>query len=407
MKFNKTLIYYISIFLFFYFTLIIGFLYGEDSSGGAVYDFNIHLKTINFFSDSILNGLKNYNKYQNAHSPIFIIFLKYILSHSEIIGRFFYLNICVLVPLIFFKSIVQKAKVNLIFAFYLSQFFFLSPYFRSSAIWPGDENLAILFFLLSVYFYIKFFNTISEKEKTKYMIYNIVLLAIAAYWRPIYSLFSIFFFFEFILQKFKLKNLLLYLLLSIIFSLPALYYVFILKINFFNSYIENYNLINSLALMYTVLLYYLVPFIFFSFKDIKVNYLNVFFTILFSLVIFKFFSYETTTGGGIFFRVQNILYKDNFFFTIIFALSFFLCNQILEINKIKNLIIIGILLFFEIDTHFYQETYDPLFLICVFLLFDIKIVKNFFNDQILKKINFLFIYLIGFWLSKVIYLYYI
>ena len=79
MKFNKTLIYYISIFLFFYFTLIIGFLYGEDSSGGAVYDFNIHLKTINFFSDSILNGLKNYNKYQNAHSPIFIIFLKYIL----------------------------------------------------------------------------------------------------------------------------------------------------------------------------------------------------------------------------------------------------------------------------------------------------------------------------------------
>ena len=201
-------------------------MYGEDSSGGAVYDFNIHLKTINFFSDSILNGLKNYNKYQNAHSPIFIIFLKYILSHSEIIGRFFYLNICVLVPLIFFKSIVQKAKVNLIFAFYLSQFFFLSPYFRSSAIWPGDENLAILFFLLSVYFYIKFFNTISEKEKTKYMIYNIVLLAIAAYWRPIYSLFSIFFFFEFILQKFKLKNLLLYLLLSIIFSLPALYYVF-------------------------------------------------------------------------------------------------------------------------------------------------------------------------------------
>ena len=114
MKFNKTLVYYISIFLFFYFTLIIGFLYGEDSSGGAVYDFNIHLKTINFFSDSILNGLKNYNKYQNAHSPIFIIFLKYILSHSEIIGRFFYLNICVLVPLIFFKSIVQKTKVNLI-----------------------------------------------------------------------------------------------------------------------------------------------------------------------------------------------------------------------------------------------------------------------------------------------------
>ena len=48
-----------------------------------------------------------------------------------------------------------------------------------------------------------------------------------------------------------------------------------------------------------------------------------------------------------------------------------------------------------------------LFLICVFLLFDIKIVKNFFNDQILKKINFLFIYLIGFWLLKVIYLYYI
>ncbi|MDC0044187.1 hypothetical protein OAJ03_04765, partial [Candidatus Pelagibacter sp.] len=72
---------------------------------------------------------------------------------------------------------------------------------------------------------------------------------------------------------------------------------------------------------------------------------------------------------------------------------------------IKNFILLSILLFFELDGHFYMETYDPLFLICFFLLFDIKIAHNFFNESVLRKINFLFLYLLLFYLAKLTHVY--
>ena len=68
-------------------------------------------------------------------------------------------------------------------------------------------------------------------------------------------------------------------------------------------------------------------------------------------------------------------------FSIIFAIAFYFSNQLLEINKIKNFILIFILLFFEPDNQFYMETFDPLFLICFFLLFDTKTLNIFFDSD--------------------------
>lgn len=78
----------------------------------------------------------------------------------------------------------------------------------------------------------------------------------------------------------------------------------------------------------------------------------------------------------------------------------------LEINKIKNLILIIILLFFELDFYFYMETFDPLFLLCLLLLFDIKIVNNFFNLNFARNINTLMSYLLIFYLSKIFNIYF-
>ena len=73
---------------------------------------------------------------------------------------------------------------------------FISPYFRSSSIWVGPENLSLIFFLASVYFFLRHEN---EKQNLSFILLNVFFLAIAAYIRPIYSLFSHIFFFKILL----------------------------------------------------------------------------------------------------------------------------------------------------------------------------------------------------------------
>tara|TARA_Y100000590_G_scaffold356313_1_gene410491 strand:+ start:3536 stop:4780 length:1245 start_codon:yes stop_codon:yes gene_type:complete len=408
MKINNTKKNIYILFSIFYLSLLFGFYFNEDSAGGALQDYIYHLNIRNFFLDSNLYGLSNYLETKSNHSPIFIIFLKYILSQGELIGRLIFLNICIISPIIFFKTLKKKIKINTFYIFYLSNFFFLSPYFRSTSIWPGDENIAILFFLICSYFYISYTKAITIKEKTNFMIYNIIFLALSSYFRPIYSIFSIFFFYEFVLKNNNFKFFLIYFVVSLFLAFPAIYYVFILKNNFFYSTISQFNFFNTLGLFYTTIFFYLLPFIFIaskSFKNFKVNYLNLSLTILFSILIYNYFNYQYLTGGGIFFKIQQLFADNNLFFTIIFAISFYFTNQILELYKFKNLIILLILMFFEIDGQFYMETYDPLFLICLFLFFDTKLISAFFSNNVLKNINIVFFYLILFFFTKLTYVY--
>ena len=401
MKFNNYNIPFVLIYLFFCASLFVGFYFNEDSSGGSIYDFNIHLKTVNYFNDNVYEALINYDKYSNTHSPIFIIFLKYLISYNINLGIVLYILICSTVPLIFYYIFKEKFKSQkLLIVFYLSQFFFFSPYFRSSAIWPGSENISILFFLISIFYYIKFSNSQNKNDEYKYIFLNIIFLAAASYFRPIYSLFSILFFFEIVLKNFNIKKFLFYLILSFFISFPAIYYVLIMKIDFFSYYMTAYNPINSLVFSYSVFIFYLLPFIVLSNQKIQWSNFNFLFSIVFLVTSVLFFSYKISSGGGIFYGISKLLFDNNLFFLIFSTISFFICNNYLEIKKIKNLLILVLLIFLEIDNWFYQETYDPLFLICLFFLFDTKIIKDFTQNLSFKKINFLFLYLIIFWLIK-------
>ena len=194
----KSTIIYKKIFFYilFIFSLILGFSFDENLSGGAIYDYNIHKKTIeNLFSNNLINGLLNYDKFSNSHSPVFIIFLNFLISDNELIGRLIYLIVSSSIVIIFYKKLVLKYKTNLVSLFLLSNFFLLSPYFRSYSIWPGDETIALIFFCFSIYFCLKY--TLSNENLTNLVLFNILTLAIASYFRPIYSIFSIFYFFTF------------------------------------------------------------------------------------------------------------------------------------------------------------------------------------------------------------------
>ena len=75
-----------------YLSLIIGFLVNEDSAGGALYDYNFHLEARKFFLGDNINALKNFAEVKSYHSPIFYIFLKYLLLPGETFGRLIFLH---------------------------------------------------------------------------------------------------------------------------------------------------------------------------------------------------------------------------------------------------------------------------------------------------------------------------
>ena len=238
--------------------------------------------------------------------------------------------------------------------------------------------------------------------------FNIFFLALASYFRPIYALFSFFYFYQLILKNFNLTFLLFYIIVNLILSFPAFYYVFFMKVTFFYDSVGSFNFVNSFSLTYTVLLFYLIPFLIFSEKKFifaKINIISLIFLILITLIVVILFDYNSSTGGGFFYMAQKKFFSNNYFYGLIFLISFIYVNRFLEIKKIDNLILIIILLFFELDNYFYMETYDPLFFICLFLLFKTNLINSYMRQINLKKIIFLYAYLLSFYFIKVSKLY--
>ena len=120
MKFSKKNILIIFIFILFYLTLLIGFYINEDSAGGAIQDYKYHLRVKEFFLDSNIYGLKNYMETNAVHSPVFIIFFKYLSLFGNDFGRFLFINISVLLPIFFYLSLNIKFKNQYILLFVLS-----------------------------------------------------------------------------------------------------------------------------------------------------------------------------------------------------------------------------------------------------------------------------------------------
>ena len=92
--------------LILYFSLLISFYFGENSTGGAIGDYNGHNNLGIEFSRNFLQTLLNYNTqdiFQTRHSPIFIIFLGLLenVFLSDTLKRLFVLHIFLLLPFLF------------------------------------------------------------------------------------------------------------------------------------------------------------------------------------------------------------------------------------------------------------------------------------------------------------------
>ena len=214
---------------------LLGFFLNEDSNGGATMDY-IGYKTIIY--DFILNfkyTFLNFDQYGERHPPTLIIILSFLykLNFEDNTIRFVSLNLSIISVIFFYKCLVIKFRdIDKKILVLISAIFLLSPTFRSLSIWPDGRIYGFHFFVISTFFYLRF---IHEEKKNYYCYLNIIFLAISSYFSPNFSLFSIFFLYQFYRHLKISKEILICIILNLILAFPAFYYLFVLDVFFLSS----------------------------------------------------------------------------------------------------------------------------------------------------------------------------
>ena len=400
------------LFLILYSSLLVGFLLNENSTGGAFLDYINQKKISQAFSNNFLQTLLNYDEFTTRHSPVLIIFLSIFekINLNDYIIRIFHLHLCLLLPLFFYLCLkIKYSNINRSIIILLTGLIFLSPTFRSLSIWPDSRILGLTIFCISIFFYLKF----EIERKFIFSVANIFFYALASYLSPNFAVFSLFFLYKyFCLINFKSNKFLSIILLNIFLASPAIYYVFILDINFLNksaaigvSNNKNIfftNIFNQFLIIPSIIFFYIFPFIFLKIinftkiLDIK----DIFSSILLLLISIYFFDYSYEyTGGGLFFKISHYLFKNNILFYFVSFISIIILFKLFKLNLVNALLIL-ILFLSNPQITIYHKYYDPLILIIIFLIFNLDIKLH--NLDAGKKIAFIYIYFLGFLLLNFI-----
>ena len=385
---------------FFYLTLIIGFIYGENLNYGSYSDWvGANREPIKDFSSNFTYTFLNYDSYGHRHSPIYLIFLSLFLDLGLDIDqvRFFHLHLCILLILIFYQCLrLRFTNINNNYLFLLSLIIFLSPTFRSLAIWPDSRIPGLIFFVLTIYFFLKF----KKKNELKYTWYTCISLVIASYISPNFSIFFPYFFL-FFLKKVKFEALSFLIIFNFLALLPILYYIFILDVNFLaagktpglkNESINfSFNLSDKIMIISSIIFFHLSPILLMDnfynqFKNFLLKKIIILIPLLICLIYF--FNYQLRyTGGGVFFILSNLLLDNNYLFYIG---SFFFISFVLYISSfsLNNFFLLTLLIVSNIQNTIYHKYYEPMIFIMFFTLIKYPDVENFLK----KKNNIFYLY---------------
>jgi hypothetical protein len=413
MNINSRNIYIVYIVL--YFSLLVAFYFDEDFSLGYIMDYYGNKEYVSLFEKDFVKTLLNFDKFTTSHSPIYYIFILFLekISFNETVLRLINLHISLLIPIFFYlclkiKYKFQKGDLRSLIPCVI----FFSPYFRSSSIWTGSENISLLFLIISFYFFLKYE---SNKEKNFSNIFlNVLFLACAAYFRPIYAVFSIYFFLRYYLDLKFSNKLLYYILINALLCFPALYYVFVLDINFFSIHIsQNVELsvfVNNFSTCISIILFYSIPFLLATINNnLKLSIFrieNIVLSIIFTYLLLFHFNYNAPYGGGIFYKISLLIFDNNYLFYIFSLLAFNLLLATLFFNKntkdtISDITLLLTLILLEPDRFLYHETFDPLLYFVFFLLIKSRIYLNFVQKLTNKKFILLILFSISFYVLSI------
>ena len=383
-------------------TIIVGFILNEDSLGGAKNDFYSQLERTFYFKEDLLYHFFNYDDLENRHSPIFLVFSSIILNSFENVKflRVIHLLLPILIYFFFYKSLkIRFNKIDSSKLAFISSLIFISPTIRSYSIWPDSYIYGLLFFIISTYYFLLHRY---QKYNFKNIFYNVFYLSISSYFMPIFSIFSLYFFFnftEFFLKKKFFYKIPIVIFLNLLLAFPAFYYIFFLDINFLRSTGEwgltektfsFLNFSNKFFYSSSIIFFHLIP-IFFIFLDkfkISKNIIKSknFILIFLFLIITYFFSnyeniYDNLGGGGIFYIIFNeILNVPDLQILLTIPISYFFV--FLLQNNINNYLIFLILLFSNFQLTIYHNYFEPITYIVILTLF---LNKNLSNKLFLQK----------------------
>ena len=150
------------------------------------------------------------------------------------------------------------------------------------------------------------------------------------------------------------------------------------------------NIFNSTLITFSIIFFYLIPFLF-----TKIFQINKIFSIdnllislfIFFILAFNFdYKYELS-GGGIFFKVSYFIFENNYLFLAISLISIFFILPILRKNK-SNLLFFLLILLNNPQYTIYHKYFDPFLLITFLTIFYFNIdLKKIFHAK-----NHLFIF---------------
>ena len=413
--------YHILTYLICYLSLIIGFFAGENVTTGPKADFFHTWDGAMEFNDDWLFSLLNFDNIVNYTriSPIYLLTISLInkVFQSIEITKFFLFFIMTLCQILFYKILKKiyfpKTINNKNILFCLSCVIFISPSFRANIIWPESAMLGLLFFLVGLYYFSK--NQLKIENKNIFL--NILFVAIAAYIRPSFALFSLIFFILFLIQTRNVQIFFFMILLNLILAFPAFYYLFILEIQFFNISVAgkeimglNLNYLSKLSLTLSIVFFHLVPILFYKKFFIeqfffKKNLILILISIFVSLALIFLFSYDINlSGGGIFLHLSNFIFKNDSFFLILIPFFTFFIIKLLLIDPYKNIAILSLMVLSIPQYTIYHKYFDPLLIILAFTLMNFKIDKDFFHK---KFIAILYLFYISYYIISFVNNYYL
>lgn len=384
----------ILIFLILSISVLLGFYFNEDGSGGgAQNDFNetwpyiLNLKNDIFY---------HYLNWENIHLPlhyILISFLYRIIENVEII-RFIFCLASLSLPLIFYKCLIRKfdnLDKNNLFIFACS--ILLLPTFRYTAIWTNVQITAQIFFLISIYFYLSWSKENNNKIDKNLILQNL-FLALSVYTRQDYAIYYLFFMIIYF-QKLNFNDFFKLAIFILVLATPGIIFILdqqsVLNIKF-TSKLQNFLLVNS-----SIMSFYLIPIFFlvainkieFFKKDLKFFiYSFLLFTILVFILSLKF-DYNYILGGGFILKLSLILFNSNYLFYLSCIIGLVLLSYLSKISINNSILILFVIFGYSADI-VYQKYFEPIFIFSLFLLMNSNIFQEFLKSK--KNILLLLIF---------------
>ena len=395
-----------NIFIFFlYFSLILGFFFNEDLIGGALNDYKGLFYVTENFRLNFLSTLLNYDNFGHRQSPIFYV-LSSLIAEGEIFNRLFYIHLFLLIPFFFYKCLKLTFKGddknNLkIFAFIILIF----PTFRSYSLWPDPHLLGFLFFIISIYFFLKFQN---NYQKFNYPILNTIFLSLSAYVSPNFGVFILYFLYKYFTKFHFSKKFLYILLINFFLSIPFFYYLFYLEVNFLfdnsgwgigKNFYSLENISNKIIIISSIFLFFIIPLINFRkieiFNDLKSKKIFYFIPFIIFFTSCYYFDFTetynlTNSGGGIFYNLSNYFFGNNYFLFFVSFISFILLSNLFYKN-FENILLFICLLLSNPQLTIWQANHSPTIFVLILLLFNINFLKSSFN---IKNIIIIYLYFI-------------